>query len=109
MINRVSVFAPVCASVACRRAHVIIHAKHCHSQEHDVGLSELLVSGSIDDKIEAALNPEEGGEDQKDVGIVIDILAHFAHDGLVNYHGHVTNEVAHANSANCLCHTLVSC
>ena len=40
------------------------------------------------------------------IRIIIDFIAP---DELVDYDGHVANEVSHADSANCLGHALVKC
>ena len=66
----------------------------------------MLVAGGIDDEVEAALCIEEGREKEEKIRIIINI---FAPDELVDYDGHVANEVSHADGANCLGHALVKC
>ena len=103
-----SYLAPVRPPVAGHRREVwvIVQAKDRHPEEHKVGLPVLLVAGGVDDEVEAALYPEEGRENEEEVRVVIDV---FAPDELVNYDGHVANEVSHADGANGLGHAMVTC
>ena len=89
-----------------RKVWIVIEFEDCHPEEHEIGLPVLLVAGGVDDEVEAALYPEEGRENEEEVRVVIDV---FAPDELVNYDGHVANEVSHADGANGLGHAMVTC
>ena len=85
---------------------IIIKFEDCHPQEHEISLPVLLVAGSVDNEVDAALNPVQGRKNKFQVGAAFCI---FAYGVPVNHDGHVADKVSHAHCANGLSHAVITC